>query len=191
MSSSQISSKMSQSQNIRNRQSTFTSGYSNYFNNVNTSILLCMDNNVQKLVSKTVSTQCSIPSKTKISETLFIRNYITNQIIYNKKTVSESEVIKYTNDIIHIQNSNLNKSLFEIVQNYVFIIVVLGFTYPDPVIEIMIINNTIDSIRVKFPITTNSYMTKYITDIKNIVSFNPTYEISQIIDTYISEIGTI
>lgn len=191
MSSSQISSKMLISQNIRNRQNNYSTTYSNYLNNVNQSTILCMDNNVQKLVSKTVSRQCSVPSKTKMSGSLFIRNYIISQIIYNNKTVINNEVNKYVNDIINIQNSNLDKSLFEIIQNYIYLIFVLEFVYPDPIIEYMIINNTINNLRLKFPITTDSYMKKYITDIKNIVELNPIDQISKIIDTYISEIGTI
>jgi len=180
---SKQSSKMSYSQTIRGRTTTFTSNYVN--SNIPASFL-CIDNNQQ---TYSVSRSCNSSSKTSMNKSYFIRDYITKQAKYYNAI---GEINQYITDITDIQNKYFDTSLVQIVNNY-FYIINLGIQYPDPVVEYMIVNNSLDKIKVKFPSTNDSEMKTYILLIQQQYSVEEPKNIliSQIVTMFISELGTI
>ena len=177
---SKQSSKMSYSETIRGRTTTFTSNYMN--SNIPAS-LFCIDNNQQ---TYSIGRSCNSSSKTTMNKSYFIRDYITKQA-KNSNAIGEN-----INHITDIQNKYFDTSLVQIVNNY-FYIINLGIQYPDPVVEYMIVNNSFDKIKVKFPSTNDSEMKTYILLIqeKYPIEERKNILISQIVTMFISELGTI
>ena len=186
--SNTISSKMAYSQNIKNKNVSYSTNYSTYANNINNTTLFCVNNNNKVPTS---SNQCNTVSNATMNNSYFIRNYITTSLSNAKIIVSNSTMQQSIMDIMSIQNDFPNISFVQILKNYIYIVLQLGFDYPDPIIKIMIINNFTDNVNKIFPKVTDSYMIQYINDILDLYKNNPSFELDFIINTYLSKINTI
>ena len=175
-------------QNIRSSGTKYTSTYSNLLNSNNTNALLCSDNNSQTTKSTSIKNcKTIIETKTSISKSVYLRNYITTQInlYFNNIPISSSIMTDYITDIINLYSENTDISFIQIVNNYIYLVIQCEFEL-SPIIQYMIINNTYVDIGVKHPETTDEEMKIYIQDIINLQNMNPTIEISQIISNYLS-----
>jgi hypothetical protein len=183
-----ISSKIAYSQNINNKHVSYSTNYSTYANNINNNNLFCINNTTKKTMS---SDRCNTFSKTTMSNSYFIRNYIRTTLSYANIIISDNQMQQSIMDLMTIQNHFPKISFSQILNNYIYIVLQLGFDYPDPIIENMIINNFTDIVKNIFPKVTESYMIQYINDILDLYNKNPTFELDYIIQTYLSKINTI
>jgi surface protein len=186
--SNTISSKMAYSQNIKNKNVSYSTNYSTYANNINNTTLFCVNNNNKVPTS---SNQCNTFSNATMNNSYFIRNYITTSLSNAKIVISNSTMQQSIMHLMTIQNDFPNISFVQILKNYIYIVLQLGFDYPDPIIENMIINNFTDNVNKIFSKVTDSYMIQYINDILDLYKNNPSFELDFIINTYLSKINTI
>lgn len=180
----EISSKIVYSQNIQNRKTTYSTNYSNYKNNIDQVNLFCTNN---QLSSSIPSNVCNVATKYNTTNTYFIRNYITTNILNQ----DESQLKQHIQNIISIQNKYQYVPFDQITSSYVYLIINLAFNYPDYVIEYMITQKFIENLKLKYNVLVDSNVIKYINDIKNIYNNNPAFTLSSIIDNYISNVGII
>jgi len=181
-----INSKVTYSQNIQNKTSSYSTNYSNYVKNINEENLFCINNTS---IPTTPSVPCSIPTKYNTTTSYFIRNYITKSI--NNQNITENQKIQHAINIINIQNKYQNITLLNIMNNYIYFIIQLELDYPNSVIEYLIVNNFVDYLNRTFQRVVDSIVKGYINDMIDEYSNNPTFSLSSIIDNYISNIGTI
>ena len=186
--SNTISSKMAYSQNIKNKNVSYSTNYSTYANNINNTTLFCVNNN-NKL--HTSSNQCNTFSNATMNNSYFIRNYITTSLSNAKIVISNSTMQQSIMHLMTIQNDFPNISFVQILKNYIYIVLQLGFDYPDPIIKTMIINNFTGNVNKIFSKVTDSYMIQYINEILDLYKNNSSFELDYIINTYLSKINTI
>lgn len=180
----QISSKMAYSQNIRNKESIYSSTYSNLLNSNISSSLLCIDNNNQTPGSGQKDCKIIIQQGVSNIQSYFLRTYITRRIIYIKPNFTETELPQYINDVVNLYNKFQSISFVRILDNYIYLIIKLYFPYTD-IIEYLIINNTTNIILIKKSSTTDEQMTTHIMNIINLKNTNPNVQLFQIVDDYI------
>jgi len=184
----QISSKMKYSQDVRNTGMKYTSTYSNLLNSNNVTALLCSDANSQTTKSTTIKNCKTITSsKTATTSSVYLRNYITAQVnlYFNNQLVNNGIMQKYIIDITNLYSENSDKPFVQIVNNYIYLVIKSNFEF-SPIIQYMIIDNTYIKIGIKRPETTDEGMKIHIQNIIHSQNMNPTTQISQIINNYIS-----
>jgi len=137
-----------------------------------------------------LKTQSTNPSISLLEQSIHNILFIQEKIMEIKTilpNITEKLLNDYMNDITLLQEMGPENKIESYFQNYVYLIIHLGFIYSKTT-EYLIVHDTMAQIRIKKPNSTDSEMKQYINDIIYLQKTNVDMGISEIVDTFLSDL---